>query len=201
MTSSKFLKKESRVLGFDDAPFKKDSKENNLIIGVIMRGPELFEGLISTKVRVDGFNSTARIIESVNASKFKHQLKAILFDGICLSGFNVLDLEAISKRTGIPAITIMRKPPNFNEIREALKRVSRPKFREEIMMKAGPIYSVDVKNKNCTGRVFFQFKGCSREYAENIIKLMTFRSLVPEPLRIAHLIASGIKLGESRGQA
>ncbi|RLF35484.1 MAG: hypothetical protein DRM99_04525, partial [Thermoplasmata archaeon] len=34
-----------------------------------------------------------------------------------------------------------------------------------------------------------------------IIKLSTIRGVIPEPIRVAHLIASGITRGESYGKA
>jgi len=41
----------------------------------------------------------------------------------------------------------------------------------------------------------------SRPTAEYIVKLSSTRSLIPEPIRVAHLIASGVALGESMGGA
>ncbi len=195
------IKEEARVIGFDDSPFKKFSKENNLIMGVVMRGPYLFEGAVTSKVRVDGFNSTKKLIKAINKSKFKLQLKAILLDGICLAGFNTVDINKLNKATHIPVIVVMRKKPSFKRIKKALSHTTRPKVREELMKKAGEIYEVKIKNKNVNGKIFFQKAGCTVEYAEEILKLMTKRSLVPEPLRIAHLILSAISFGESKGPA
>jgi len=53
------------------------------------------------------------------------------------------------------------------------------------------------KNKN----IYYQFKGLSKEEVEKIIKLSCTRSLIPEPLRVAHLIASALIKGESGGRA
>ncbi len=195
------IKRESRVIGFDDSPFKKSSRENNLIMGVVMRGPYLFEGAVTSKVRVDGFNSTKKLIEAISKSKFKLQLRAILLDGICLAGFNTVDINKLNEATKIPVIVVMRKKPSFKNIKKALSHTTKPKVREELMEKAGRIYKVRIKNKNVEGSVFFQKAGCTLEYAEEILKLMTQRSLVPEPLRISHLILSAIKFGESKGPA
>jgi len=37
--------------------------------------------------------------------------------------------------------------------------------------------------------------------AAKIVRISATHSLIPEPLRIAHIIASGIKNGESHGRA
>jgi len=39
------------------------------------------------------------------------------------------------------------------------------------------------------------------EDAEEIIRLSTTRSAIPEPVRVAHLIAAGVVTGESKGNA
>lgn len=48
-----------------------------------------------------------------------------------------------------------------------------------------------IKEKN--KRVYYQKIGVSRKSAEEIIRVSCTRSLVPEPLRVAHLIGSGLK--------
>jgi endonuclease V-like protein UPF0215 family len=200
--SERTFKKEARVIGFDDSPFEKfNKKKNALAVGVIFRGGLYFEGMLKTSVKIDGFNSTKKIVEAVKSSKFYPQLKAILFDGISLGGFNVIDVEELYKKTGIPVIIIMRKRPNFEEIFKAIKHTAKPELRIEKIKKAGIIRKVYVSNSNISGLLYYQKHGCSENYAENIIKLTTTRSLIPEPLRIAHLIASAIIEGESRGRA
>ena len=195
------MKKEVRIIGFDDSPFKKFSKQNNLVIGVIMRGGLFFEGLLTLKVRVDGFNSTKKLSEAINKSKFKGQLKAVLLDGICLAGFNVVNVKRLYESTGIPVLTIMRDYPNMKDMTKAIKHTTNADKRLKIISVAGKVHKVKIRNKNISGYVFYQNYGCSVNYAEEIIKLTTTRSLAPEPLRIAHLIASGIAEGESRGRA
>jgi len=53
------------------------------------------------------------------------------------------------------------------------------------------------KNKN----IYYQFKGLKRKEVEKIIRLSCTRSLIPEPLRVAHLMASALIKGESGGRA
>jgi len=51
------------------------------------------------------------------------------------------------------------------------------------------------------GEIYIQLTGLNIEKAKEILKIVCTRSLIPEPIRIAHLIASGITFGESRGKA
>jgi len=119
-----------------------------------------------------------------------------MLDGISLGGFNVVDINLLSKKTRLPVIVIMRKLPNMKEIKDALKLMKQEE-KMKLIKKAGKIYRTKIKNKS----IYFQKANISEDFAEKIIKLASTRSLIPEPLRVAHLIATGIALGESKGRA
>lgn len=187
------MKKEIRVIGIDDAPFDKKKKTDVLIIGTIFRGGEFLDGVVSTKIRVDGNNSTRKVIELVNNCKFKPQLQVIFLDGIAFGGFNVVDIEELNQQTGIPVIVIVRNQPNMEKIEKALENVKGGDKKFEVIQKAGKILKV--------GEIHCQLKGISKEKAEKIIKICSTRSNIPEAIRVAHITARGITTGESRGKA
>jgi len=186
------MKKEIRVLGIDDAPFDKFSRGNVLIIATLFRGGQWIDGILSTKVKIDGNNSTSKLIRMVNNSKFKPQLQALLLGGIALGGFNVIDINKLNKKTGIPVIVVIRKYPNFVKIKSALKKIGKLS-KYNLIEKAGAIYKI--------GKIFVQLAGLSLDDAKKILKITCTRSLIPEPVRIAHLIGAGIVCGESKGDA
>jgi len=45
-----------------------------------------------------------------------------MLDGITFGGFNLVNIRKIFESTGVPVIVIMRKLPNFERIKKALKR-------------------------------------------------------------------------------
>jgi endonuclease V-like protein UPF0215 family len=186
------LKKEMRVVGIDDAPFKKFGKGNVLVVGTIFRGGSFLDGILSTKVSIDGNNSTKRISEMINKCKFKLQLQCIFLDGIAVGGFNVIDVKQLSKKTKLPVIVIIRKKPDIKKIKETLVKINK-KNKIRLLEKAGSVIPI--------GKIYIQLTGLSIEKAKEILKIVCTRSLIPEPIRIAHLIASGITHGESRGKA
>jgi hypothetical protein len=49
--------------------------------------------------------------------------------------------------------------------------------------------------------VFISFAGSTEEEAKELVRKTTVRGVIPEPIRMAHIIASGIVKGESRGKA
>lgn len=195
------IKKEIRILAFDDAPFKKEKGRKNLIIGVIFRGGHYLDGVLSSWVTIDGKDATDKIIKLVKNTRHLGQLRCIMLKGLSFGGFNVIDIQEVRKKTKLPVIVFMRKKPNMKELYKALeKAIKNKKIRKEkkeMIKKAGKIFSTKIKNK----KVFFQISGIDKEKAEEVIKLTATHALVPEPLRVAHLIAQGIILGESKGRA
>jgi len=186
------MKKEIRVLGIDDGPFDKFNDKEVIVIGAIYRGGSFIDGVISTHVKVDGDDSTKQIVRMVNECKFKPQLQAIILDGIAVGGFNVIDVDDLNKKTGIPVIVVMRDYPDFKKIEKALTKLNHEE-KIKLLKKAGEVYQL--------GEIFVQAIGLSLKQAEEIIDITCTHSLLPEPLRVAHLIAGGVVDGESRGRA
>ena len=186
------MKKEIRVLGIDDAPFNKFKDKKTLLIGVFFRGGNFLDGVVSTSVSVDGTDSTTKMINLVKKTKLRPQLQFIMLDGIAVGGFNVVDITRLSKRTRLPVIVVMRKYPEITKMKRVLKRLKMEK-KIQLLEKAGEIHKV--------GKIHVQLAGCTLEKAKEILKITCTRSYVPEPIRVAHIMASGVTFGESRGKA
>ncbi|MBW2980377.1 DUF99 family protein [Candidatus Woesearchaeota archaeon] len=185
-------KKEIRILGIDDAPFDKFKKGNVLVVGTMFRGGQWIDGVLSTKITIDGSNSTSRLISMINKSKFKPQLQCIILDGIALGGFNIIDVKELNKKTRIPVLVVIRRMPDFKRIMAALKKLKK-EHKYKLIQKAGQVHKI--------GKVYVQMSGLSLEQAKQILKITCTHSLLPEPIRVAHLIAAGITVGESKGNA
>lgn len=186
------VKKEIRVIGIDDSPFNKFKDSKNLVVGVVMRGGSWIDGILSTRVNVDGDDATKKISDLVNKCKFKPQLQCIFLDGIAVAGFNVIDVKELSENTKLPVIVIIRKMPDLENIKKTLVKINK-RQKIKFIEKAGEIIKID--------NIFVQLTGIDFEKANKILKIVCTRSLIPEPLRLAHLIASGVSLGESKGRA
>src|SRR3989338_1268104 len=177
------LKPEIRILGIDDAPFNKFKKGRVLVIGTIFRGGTLLDGILSTKVAIDGNDSTKKLTQMINKSKFKPQIRCIILDGIALGGFNIIDIEELNKKTNIPVIVVLRHEPDIEKIKSTLIKLGK-KEKISLIEKAGKVQKA--------GRIYIQIKGIDLEKAKEILKLTCTRSNLPEPVRVSHLIASGV---------
>lgn len=181
-----------RAIGFDDAPFVRHSDRPVNVAGVVCAGTR-FEGMLWGKVEVDGLDATDSLSQILLNSKFWPQLHIVLLDGICLGGFNVIDLPLLARRAKLPCVALMRRMPDFKKIESALDRLPYKEKRLEIMRRAGSVYQFEP--------FFFQVCGASPEITAKVLRGLTDCGKVPEALRLAHLIGSAIVNGESGRQA
>ena len=190
------MKTQIRVLGIDDAPFSFSDKYVN-VIGVIMRGGGYLEGVLKNQIHIDGLDATQSIKEMIENSRYMFQLKAIMIDGIALGGFNIVDIDKLNAETKIPVITITRDYPNFEKIKVALQKNFNDWETRWDILSQGELKKI----KTAHNPIYVKTAGIPLRQAEEIIKISTIRGVLPEPIRMAHLIASGITTGGSHGKA
>ncbi len=190
------MKNQVRILGIDDSPFKFGD-EDSLVIGALVRTPNYLEAVMRTRAEVDGTDSTDRLIELIQGSRYKDQIKAVMIDGIALAGFNVIDLERLHESISVPVLTITRDRPDFKEIESALK-----KHFADWKDRLGLMTRLDLKQIRTEHNPLFAC-GIGLEWPEfeELARLATVKGALPEPLRIAHLISSALVSGESKGRS
>ena len=186
------IKKEIRILGIDDSNFTREDRDV-LVVGALLRGGYWIDGVLSTHVQRDGLDATEKIVNMILKARYK-DLRAIMLKGVTIAGFNLIDIEKLNRDTGLPVVVVMRKMPDIESIEKALTNLDFLEKRVEIIKKAGEIYKGTVQEKS---DIFFQFKGIEKEDARELIRISSMHSNIPEPLRVAHIIATGVVRGES----
>ncbi len=193
------IKPEIRILGIDDGPFEPRARGEVPLVGVVFRGGRWLDGVLRTTIEQDGTNVTERVVEMVNRSRHRGQLRIVMADGVTFAGFNVLNIKTVFKQTGLPVIVISRERPNMADVRKAIKHLPDWRERWKVVKGSGKIYPVRTKRR--AAPIYMQFVGMKRTDADQVIKLASTRSLIPEPLRVAHLIATAMVRDESHGRA
>ncbi|MHC1576155.1 MAG: endonuclease dU [Methanosarcinaceae archaeon] len=196
MNSISHIKPEIRILGIDDSALISDQI---LIVGAFFHGGEWLDGVMSSRITRDGMDGTETIINMTTSSKHYGQIRVIMLDGVTYGGFNPVDIARIHEATGISVIVLMRALPDLDMIRAALEHLPQSRERMRIIQRAGAI--TRVVTKDVSNPVFIQCAGIDTDTACQIVTLAATRSNIPEPLRVAHLIATGIICGESCGKA
>jgi endonuclease V-like protein UPF0215 family len=183
----------SHVIGVDDAPFRRGYRGDVVIVGAIFAGTRL-EGVVHGRVRRDGVNSTQRIAEMILKSRFASHLQLVLLQGIAVAGFNVVDIHGLAGMLSKPVMVVMRRPPDFAAIRDALlHNVPGARRKLRLVEAAGDVESME--------QVFVQRAGIALSDARVVVRQLALFSHLPEPLRTAHLIAGGMSPMQTRQRA
>jgi len=186
----RFVKPEIRIVGIDDGFFVPHTHGKCEIVGVVFRGGYWLDGVMRTQIQIDGMDATDKIGDMIRLSPHFGQLRVIMLDGVTFAGFNVVDTSRLFEMTKLPVIALTRNKPDFKDIEKALSNLEYGEIRLATMKGLNSIQKVVTRKGE--GAVFMQVTGCELGVAEKIVKNTSTRSNIPEPLRVAHLIASGL---------
>jgi len=184
----RIIKSEFRVIGIDDGRFIPHKKGEVIVVGVVFRGGASIEGVMHTKILVDGLDATIELSKMINSSPHRRQVRLIMLNGLTLAGFNVVDIKHLNEFTGIPVLVFIRKKPDMTSIYEAIKCLPNSEDRWQSILNAGKIF--EVRHKEV--KIYLELAGLSLADAVEVLAVTSRRASLPEPLRVAHLIASGI---------
>ena len=184
------------MLGIDDSPFSfSDSKV--AVVGVLMRLSNYIEGVMHSRLTRDGEDGNDVLAKMINSSRYKDQVRLVMLDGVAMGGFNVIDIEALRNETGLPVASVTRDPPDFKKIEGALRRHFPDWERRLRIITRTQLFQVNTGHKPLHVAV----AGIDENEAADLIRNSIVRGALPEPIRIAHLIARAIEKGESKGDA
>ncbi|MBS3791107.1 MAG: DUF99 family protein [Candidatus Bipolaricaulota bacterium] len=187
------IKEQSKVIGWNEGPFDFGQSEPTPLVGVITRGGGPVDGVIKTEVAVDGLNGTRHISNAIIESKHKEELNLVVLSGITLAGFNVVDISKISEKTNMPVLSVTREKVDLESFKSALKNLPNFQQRWRAVRHAGEISGFELDDH----RVYYQTANLSNTEAERALKVMATQSVLPEPIRLAGMIATSLVRGES----
>jgi endonuclease V-like protein UPF0215 family len=180
------------VLGVDDGPFEKGVSRSVPLVGVTMEGADLVEAVSVTEFPVDGEDVADFLAAWIDSLRVKPALQGILFGGITIAGLAVIDVHALAERLGVPVVVVNRREPGDARLIEALESAGLA-HRCAILERAPRAQCVN-------GRIYAAAAGGDPAAAASLVRATLGKSDLPEPLRLAHLIARAIVTGESRGR-
>jgi len=186
------MKTQVRVLGIDDSPFEFSKSRRTWLVGVIFRGNLWMEGVLVDRIQVDGIDSTDVIIGMIENTKFASQIRAVFLDGITFGGFNIVDIQKLHDETGLPIVTIVEKRPDFDKIRESLRKFSDFDLRWNLISRLGEPTLIRLKGSKKS--LFIQCVGLEEKELVKVLELSRKAGTVPEALRAARMFASALPI-------
>jgi endonuclease V-like protein UPF0215 family len=184
--------KRPHLLGIDDAPFVKGQSQPVPVVGVLMEGHDLIEGIALSAFPVDGDDATGFLAEWIAGLRWRAAAQAIVLGGITLAGLGVIDLESLAREVKLPVLAVTRHEPADAGLVEALTAAGlTPRI---------PIVQRSPAAIRAAPGLYVAAAGVPPERAAALIRAALGKSRMPEPLRIAHLVGQALVLGQSRGR-
>ncbi len=184
-------KRHLRVLAVEDGGFAAKAKGSRaLLLGVVMSNFTISRLLISS-LEVDGLDATERMIEMVRKGRVSIDL--ILLASISYGGFNLMDPIQIYRKLRIPVLVVNPEKPNNIAVKSALrKHFADWKKRFAVFQRAGAPHKLVLAGGKS---VYFHAYGIPKPRAMAAIRNLTVFGKIPEPLRVAHMLAHELSKG------
>lgn len=180
------MKSNIRILGIDDGPFQRENDTKTTIVGVLMRMDGTIESVLSDHITIDGDDTTSVIlhfVEQIGGSN----VNVILTEGITFGGFDIINPDEIHRKTGIPFISITKGKGDLESMTLALEKHGNLEKLEKIRI-LRPVRKI-IGNRLFT----LNMSGISEKEAILLLRKLMRVGTVPEPLRMADMIAFSFK--------
>jgi endonuclease V-like protein UPF0215 family len=184
-------KKAIGVLGVAES-FRPTAKKST-VAGVVLRTDLVVDGFVFGAATVGGDDATDALLRMYRKLK-RGDLNLIMLAGCIISRYNIVDLDELARRSGLPVVCL-----TYNEsrgIEDAIRRhFDHPEGRIESYRRLGARSPVLLRTGH---RVYVRTAGISDTDAKSVLDAFTLQGGVPEPVRLARLLARSAPIGRPR---
>lgn len=186
-------KKGIRVLGIAES-FRREL-EKSMLAGIVMRSDFIIDGVGFTRITVGGMDATEGVMQLVESLR-RDDINLMMLNGCVISWFNIVDIHTLYQRLQIPLICV-----TYEESEGLEEHISRHfeaeerDLRIEAYKKLGDRVPVKLYDH---GEVLIRSLGIGEAEAAAVLKKFTAHGRVPEPLRVARIVARALLRMESQ---
>ncbi len=175
-------KKAIRALGVAES-FRPTEKKSALA-GVVMRTDLVVDGFVFGATTVGGEDATSAVLRMFRKLR-RADVNLILLSGCIISHYNIIDVDDLAKRSGLPVVCL-----TYNEskgVEHAIREhFERPEERIERYRKLGGRAPVLLHTGHTA---YVRSSQISDADAKRVLDAFTIQGGVPEPIRLARLLA------------
>lgn len=172
------------------------------LAGVVMRRDMAIDGFVLGSATIGGADAAERIA-SMHARLGRGDIGIVAVSGAVISSYNVVDLDRLRGLAGVPAVAVSYGEPAGGS-RAALagrlaaigKGAGEGEDRADVFSRQGPRTRVRL---HTSYDLFVRCAGCSPAQAGRLLDSMTVQGSIPEPLRIARLLARAARRARNGG--
>jgi endonuclease V-like protein UPF0215 family len=179
-----------RVIGVDDGvlPSRKQGRQRALLAAVLLEDLHILQVRFA-RIQVDGRDANSVLSALLRGIRFD----AIILSGISFAGFNLIDISKLGRTVRKPVIAVTGDKPDNQAVRRALKAHFDDWEERWLMVKAaGKLHSCRPLPEE--PELYFEVNRASPATALRIIKSTAVISRLPEPVRVAGLLAKALSV-------
>jgi endonuclease V-like protein UPF0215 family len=177
-----------RIVGVDDGAFPsyRKAKRHALLVAVVFDNLRLLD-VTWGRIEVDGRDAN-KVLRSLLT---RMHFDAVMLSGISFGGFNVVDIASLSKSVRKPVIAVTGERPRNEAVRKALRKHFKDwRHRWSMVRSAGRMHSfTPLRNEP---RLYFEVQGATPLLAKEAIASTAVISRLPEPVRVARILARAL---------
>jgi len=179
-------KKGFRCLGIAESFRRGD--DVSILCGVVMRRDLVVDGVALTTITVGGLDATDGVL-NIYLSLGRSDINCLMLNGCIISWFNIIDLRRVYEETRVPLICVTyEESPGIEQF--IRKYFGEDLDRLALYRRLGPREEVYVRRTGA--KLYVRYYGISRRDVEATLNAFTTHGGVPEPLRVANLIARAV---------
>ncbi|MDD4126731.1 MAG: DUF99 family protein [Methanomicrobium sp.] len=173
-----------RILGIAES-FVRSAKKS-VFAGVVMRKDLIIDGVSFSSATIGGTDATKTVLE-IFEELCRKDIHCIMLSGCIVSWFNIIDIDEVHRKTGLPVICVTYEDSEGLED-DISRYFPGDEKRISDYRKTGIRIPFELK----TGfNVYLRASGISFSDAGWLCNAYTFQGRIPEPLRVAGLMAKG----------
>jgi len=186
-------KKGIRVLGIAES-FRRDL-EKSVLAGIVMRSDFIIDGVGFNRITIGGMDATEGIMHLVESLR-RDDINLMMLNGCVISWFNIVDIQEVYERLQIPLICVTYEESEGLEEHIAKHfEANERDVRIEAYKRLGDRVPVKLYDQF---EVLIRFLGIEKTEAEVVLKKFTAHGRVPEPLRVARIVARALLRTENQ---
>ncbi len=172
-----------RALGVAES-FRQGEKRS-ILAGVVMRSDFVIDGVALGKTSVGGDDATSSIV-SLYRKLRRNDVNLVMVSGAILSLYNIIDVDLLARRTKLPALCLTYKETSGIEdsIRRHFPEGADKKL--EAYRRLGKRLGVKLHTGH---KIYVRAAGIDAKAAKEVCDSFTLQGSIPEPVRVAKLLA------------
>lgn len=183
MNHLRLEKKGLRGLSIAESFRETDLKSK--LAGVVMRRDFVIDGFVFGSATIEG-NDATDVIISMYEKLDRNDISFILVSGLIISMYNIIDMTKLWKNTKMPIIGVTYEESDGMEdaIRHHFPNSYEPKIKQYQNLGTRTKISLHTKHD-----IYLRVEGCDMKEAKKLLDTFTLQGAIPEPLRVAQILA------------